>query len=259
MPLIIDSFNVLHMTGVLPPDLSGMDIEELRGVISLSRFRNQTITLVCDGVQPIELRRQPDDDQQQRALANISMMWSGTETDADTIIEILVAQSSAPRRLTVVTSDRRLTRVIRKRRVRIMTSESFLSRLSRDFRNNVERSSSNRNTLAARPPHAYEVPLHADSVRWWLDYLNIDPDHPVIEGQFIPSSTNSPSDSSSSSTSKEVPVTNQPASTQQNPTTTETDPVRYWLRYFGLNPDQLPEELTSPDDQINNKNPNEIS
>ncbi len=247
MPLIIDTFNVLHMTGVLPPDLSGMDIEELRGVISLSRFRNQTITLVCDGVQPLELRRQPDDDQQ-RALTNISMIWSGTDTDADTLIEILVAQNSAPRRLTVITSDRRLTRVIRKRRVRIMTSESFLSRLSHDFRNNVERSSSNRNTLAARPPHAYEVPLHADSVRWWLDYLNIDPDHPVIEGQLIPSSTNSPSDTSSPPTSKKLPVTKQSSPVPQNQTTTETDPVRYWLRYFGLNPDQLPEELNPPDE-----------
>jgi len=151
MPLIVDTFNVLHMTGVLPPDLSGMGVEELRGVITLSRFRHQAIQLVCDGVEPIEFRRRRageggigrnDEFAWNRGFDNISLRWSGTKTDADSVIEILVAQNSAPRRLTVVTSDRRLGREVRRRRARVMPSESFLERLSDDFRTNVERSSS---------------------------------------------------------------------------------------------------------------------
>jgi len=240
MPLIIDSFNVLHTTGVLPPDLAGLDIEELRGVISLSRFRNQKITLACDGVEPLDLRRRRDADDY-RALTNITMVWSGTETDADTLIEILVAQSSAPRRLTVVTSDRRLTRVIRKRRVRVMTSELFLKQLSKDFRNSIQHSPSSHKRLTARPPHAYEVPLHEDSIRWWLAYLNLDPDHPAIEGRHIPPSSTPPLPNHDKPTQQPTP------SPEQTTTNMESDPVRWWLTYFGLNPDQLPEELNTPD------------
>lgn len=246
MPLIIDTFNVLHTTGVLPPDLAGLDIEELRGVISLSRFRNQSITLVCDGVEPLDLRRRRDDEEV-HVLKNISMIWSDTDSDADTLIEILVAQNSAPRRLTVITSDRRLTRVIRKRKVRVMTSESFLKQLSHDFRNSIEQSPTSRAGLAVRPPHAYEVPLHADSVRWWLQYLNLDPDHPAIEGDLIPPS----SESSVSSSSKKSPDPSQTSTSPQIHHTEESDPVRWWLQYFGLNPDRLPQELQSLDESEN--------
>lgn len=239
MPLIIDTFNVLHSTGVLPPDLSGMDVEELRGVITLSRFRHQAIRFVCDGVEPIEFRRRGNegvDSDRKGGFENILMMWSGSETDADSIIEILVAQDSAPRRLTVVTSDRRLGREVRKRRARVMTSEAFLDRLSHDFRTNVGRSSrSAAGNATARPPMAYDVPLHPDSVRWWLEYLEMDPDEPMIEGRLI------------ASASEKSAVADQRAgasiANDKAKPGAEADPIRWWLRYFGFDPDRLPEEL----------------
>ena len=41
MPLLIDAYNVLHVVGVLPPDLAGIDLEELAILIAKSRFRGE--------------------------------------------------------------------------------------------------------------------------------------------------------------------------------------------------------------------------
>jgi len=53
MPLLIDTYNVLHTTGVLPPEMAGIDIGGLIQLISASRYRNQLVTLVCDGTGPM--------------------------------------------------------------------------------------------------------------------------------------------------------------------------------------------------------------
>ncbi len=245
MPLLIDAFNVLHTTGVLPPDLAGLDIEELRGVIALSRYRHQPIKLICDGTPPAAEAPSWQSEQdsfadesagnQSHGFRNISTQWSGNETDADTIIEILVAQDSAPRRLTVITSDRRLTMEIRKRRVRVMPSEVFLENLSADFRENIERVDSPTATQnAARPAFAYDVPLHRDSVRWWLTYLGIDADDPRIAGQHIP--VVAPDAIQAQDELDALEDCRQPVQP-------ESDPIRWWLRYFGLDPEALPTEL----------------
>ncbi len=235
MPLIVDTFNVLHTTGILPPDLSGLDIDELRGVIGLSRFRDQEIHLICDGVEPRRMRRDGlanlnnIDDDQAAEFFNMSMQWSGTMTDADTLIEIFVAQHSAPRRLTVVTSDRRLGRVVRKRQVRVMPSEDFLQRLSDDFRSNLDHLHQQYGSHR-RPAFADTgARLHGESVRWWLDYLNLDPNHPTIDGQHVPASP-------------EVPQVVEPTDPVRD-AIAEADPLRWWLRYFGLNPDDLPADF----------------
>ena len=46
VPLLVDAYNVLHVVGVLPPDLAGIDLEELAILITNSRFRGEEAVLV---------------------------------------------------------------------------------------------------------------------------------------------------------------------------------------------------------------------
>ncbi|MFG0329264.1 MAG: hypothetical protein ACF8PN_05130 [Phycisphaerales bacterium] len=52
MPLIVDAYNATNATGALPPDLAGLDLDELCDLIDRSRYRHMPIVLVADGAEP---------------------------------------------------------------------------------------------------------------------------------------------------------------------------------------------------------------
>src|SRR5215475_3283389 len=101
MPLLVDAFNVLHVTGILPPDLAGIDLDELADLVEASRFCREDTWIVCDGMRPRQRER-------------VWFSWSGTAAKADDLIVALVRRSSAPRSMTVVTSDRTLAALVRR-------------------------------------------------------------------------------------------------------------------------------------------------
>ncbi len=123
MPLLIDAWNVLHQTGVLPPDLAGVGLRGLGVLIHRSRWARQQVILVCDGTPSgahIGLG------------TGIRAVFSGHDREADDLIEGHIAASTAPRRLTVVSSDRRIKAAARKRGCTVLTSQAFLERLVHD-------------------------------------------------------------------------------------------------------------------------------
>ncbi len=124
MPLIIDTYNVLHTTGVLPPEMAGIDLGGLIRLISASRYRRQLVTLVCDGTGPM-----PTSPGLPRTIA---IRFSGPDREADDLILDLVEQATDHRRITVVTSDRAVADAARKRRCATLTSPAFLKRLLGD-------------------------------------------------------------------------------------------------------------------------------
>ena len=52
MKVIVDTMNALHKTGVLPPDLAGMDVPGLVQALSRGRWARNQVLLVCDGNPP---------------------------------------------------------------------------------------------------------------------------------------------------------------------------------------------------------------
>jgi hypothetical protein len=124
MPFIIDAYNVLHVVGVLPPDLAGIEIDDLVRLIERSRFAQEKVQLVCDGSPAMRSG--------QVSRGRISVRHSGAGRTADSVIIAAIKASTAPRRLTVVSSDREIRRAARKRRCTVMTSEAFLKRLEAD-------------------------------------------------------------------------------------------------------------------------------
>ena len=136
MRLLIDTFNVLHVTGVLPPGLAGPGVAELAVLIEHSRWADMPVALVCDGMPPPE--------GPPRLPAGIRAIYS-KQIEADDILERLISDSSSPARLLVVSSDRRVRRAAKKRGAKDLDSEQFLRFLLDDRdRARLEPSKSNR-------------------------------------------------------------------------------------------------------------------
>jgi len=122
MELLIDTWNVLHQTGILPPESAGNGIKGLIRLIGSSRWSKDRTTLVCDGT--------PSDSCS--AGARISVVFTGPHRTADDEIMHRVAKSSAKRSITVVTSDREIIRSIKAAGSQHLGSGAFLQMLVDD-------------------------------------------------------------------------------------------------------------------------------
>ena len=157
MPLVIDTYNVLQTTGVLPPELAGIDLEALLALIANSRYRNQKITLVCDGTSKGRKRI---------SLAKtITLKFSGPHKSADDLIVELLDKSSHRRSITVVTSDRAVAKAAKARRCATLTSQLFLEHLANDAQsqNKAQPASETRS----------HKPLDDKAVQQWIDEFGL--------------------------------------------------------------------------------------
>ena len=119
MRLIVDAWNVLHVEGILPPGLAGLNLAGLGRLIEASCWAEAHTTLACDG------RAKP---RPEAIPSRIHVVWSGTR-EADDVIEDLIARSSSPKRLVVVSSDNRIRRAAKRRRCKHLRSDQFLRSL----------------------------------------------------------------------------------------------------------------------------------
>lgn len=119
MPLIVDTYNVLHSGLPEAPDEPGADILHLARRIESSVFVGQPVFLVCDGVPP------PNATIPSPSFG-CRILFAGPGREADTLIEELIAADTAPAALTVVSSDRRILKAARRRRAAVLTSPAFL-------------------------------------------------------------------------------------------------------------------------------------
>jgi len=166
MLLIVDAYNVLHVTGVLPADLAGIDLPGLVQLISQSRWRRWRVDLVCDGSAPAGVGL--------TLPGRIELRFAGPGVEADAVIERMIEQSSAPRRLTVVSSDRRLQRSARRRRSKMLSSEGFLRQLAADHGKGGGRRPS---------PPSSEPSMNEHSVADWIEAFGLDHDSELMRLQ----------------------------------------------------------------------------
>jgi hypothetical protein len=158
MALLVDANNVLHVTGVLPPDLAGIDLDGLIHLVERSRFARRPVCLVCDGPGRAAGEEQSD-------RSTIRVVHAGRGRSADDAILALIDRSSAPRHLTVVTLDRRLADDSRRRGCRILRSDAFLGALAHDHAHHARR---DRRRLI-RPAG----PLPPGEVEYWLRVFGV--------------------------------------------------------------------------------------
>jgi predicted RNA-binding protein with PIN domain len=92
----------------------------------------------------------------------ISVVYAVDDEDADARIERLIAAHSAPKTLTVVSSDHRIQKAATRRKAKVLSADEFLTRM--DSRKESRRPSTTEPAEATRP----EVPT-AQEAAFWLE------------------------------------------------------------------------------------------
>ena len=157
MHLVIDCYNLLHET--MPPNLAGLDEDRLCRLLASSWGRRARVTVVCDGrPKPFALRS---------PVPEVQLLYSGRRKSADDVILQIVETESAPRRVTVVSSDRQIQKAARRRRCKVHDSAQFIRLLARQP---PAPSGSDRGSGGAGRPEA----LDEQEVERWMREFGLD-------------------------------------------------------------------------------------
>ena len=122
MALLIDGYNLLHASGILPRGIGPGTLERARGAL---------LNFLVESLQPDELARTvvvfdaraaPVGRPRTVTHRGLKVHFAPNPGDADALIEQLILQDSSPRRLTVVSSDHRLQRAAKRRRAQPSTA-----------------------------------------------------------------------------------------------------------------------------------------
>ncbi|NIA17064.1 MAG: hypothetical protein GWO86_01830 [Planctomycetes bacterium] len=120
MPLLIDGYNLLR---TIQRDLcTSLNDTQMCLLISYYLYRKRDSgKIIFDGIGP-------PDKTSLRDITGLEVLFSG-RYEADDIIEQLVLESTAPKRLVVVSSDRRVKTAAKKRKAVAINSDDFWSGL----------------------------------------------------------------------------------------------------------------------------------
>lgn len=121
MRVIVDTYNLLHLgdAHVIPDGVAGL--VRLSELISESRYRGDRVLLVCDGRPPGDVRG--------RLAGGVRAVFSGEQTNADTVIKREVARDTGARDVVVVSSDREVQRAARRAGAKVVGSGVFLRQI----------------------------------------------------------------------------------------------------------------------------------
>ncbi len=157
MSLLIDGYNLLHASGIMGRG---------GGPRSLERSRLAMLNFLAASLDAEELPRTtvvfdaadaPPGLPREARHRGISVRFAAEYESADELIEELIRAESAPRRLVVVSGDRRIRRAARRRRAKSIASDAWYAELVRSRREGEPD--------AHRPP----VPLLEEDVDYWID------------------------------------------------------------------------------------------
>jgi len=155
MPVIIDGYNLLWSIQKRSEELKTISDVQLCHIIG--RYLKLTAEkgeIIFDGVGP------PDKSGFDN-ISNLEVFFSGMGKDADTAIEGKIKASTAPRRLTVVSSDRRLQKAARARKTLAVKSDVFW--------NNLQKQLSRKKTISE--PAAKRQGLSESETEQWLKFF----------------------------------------------------------------------------------------
>lgn len=160
MPLLIDGYNLLHVTGI-----AGRG----KGAGSLQGSRLALLNFLADSIDPhdvphttvvFDAQDAPPGLPRTVGHRGLTVRFAARDEEADDLIEQLIRAESAPRRLVVVSSDHRIQRAAGRRKARAIDSDLWYAELIRARRERQE--------TAADKPARPGVPLLEEDVNYWL-------------------------------------------------------------------------------------------
>lgn len=158
MPIIIDGYNLLW--AITKP---GEESEPITDV-GLCRILGAYLKAVKEKGQIIFDGVGPPDKSGFDNIRNLEVVFTGRATDADTVIEGKIRASTAPKRLTIVSSDQRLRKAGRTRKAVLIKSEMFWAEVLKQLRQKSK----------TEEPVEKRMGLTEGETKQWLDYFGLD-------------------------------------------------------------------------------------
>ncbi len=153
--LLIDAWNLLHAAATRDEPLADLDLPSLVAVLARTRWAGTKTTLVCDGPRPGAGHAAPS----AAMIAETRIIYTGATREADDQIEQILESCSFARRITVVSSDKRLRRAARKAGADWLSAQAFCEQLEKDLA---------RTKREPLPAFVHEIPLGPHAVDYWM-------------------------------------------------------------------------------------------
>jgi predicted RNA-binding protein with PIN domain len=156
--IIIDGHNLLHSIVKIGKDQDAITDLQLCWVIS------RYLKAVCETGEIVFDGTGPRDKSSFDNIANLEVFFAGLGSDADTVIETKIRASTAPKRLSIVSSDRRLRNAARTRKATTVKSETFWDNLQKQLRQKK----------SVKEPEAKRSGLSESETKQWLEFFGIE-------------------------------------------------------------------------------------
>ena len=160
MPVVIDGNNLLYAARAVedPDRLIGRSML-CDALGEWARRCDEQVHIVFDGPAPAAPLAA------QIGHPGIQTSYSGAGVSADSVVMNIIETNSAARRLLVVSTDRAIVRVAKRRRARPVRSEDFWARLKGDLARQPRQKSE---------PEEKEAGLSPEATQQWLDEFGFD-------------------------------------------------------------------------------------
>jgi len=156
--ILIDGNNLLWSVQKTDEEFSAVSDVRLCHILGrYLRLIKEKGEIIFDGVGP-------QDKGSFDNIVGLEVFFAGLGVDADSVIEDKIKASTAPRKLTVVSSDRRVRKAARKRRAVSVRSEAFWSGLLRSLNRGEKH----------REPTAKRTGLTEGETQQWLSFFGIE-------------------------------------------------------------------------------------
>ncbi len=173
--VIIDAYNLLHWTHLLPDPHADTDLDGVLTLLSISRYATDQILLVCDGAGAPTRWAKGTRRERAGPTPGIRIIYAGHGTEADAAIESILAErppvSKEGRATLVISSDKRVQAAARRHEFDYRASEDFLRQLAEDARRRDEAGASS-NQPASKEPR--RTGLDADEARIWATHMRAE-------------------------------------------------------------------------------------
>jgi uncharacterized protein len=156
--IIIDGNNLLHAVYKIDEDSISIHAIELCRIVSrYLKLIGQDGEIVFDGAGP-------RDKSQFENIEIPEVFFAGAGGDADSVIEEKIRLVSAPKKLTIVSSDRRLRKAAHTRKAAAVKSEDFWTQLQKQLSKK----------RPAPEPRAKREGISEIETKQWLDFFGIE-------------------------------------------------------------------------------------
>lgn len=158
MPFLIDGYNLLRAVQKLDVYADLTDVQLCRYLADFLRTVRERGMIVFDGIGPPDKR-------ELMSIRGLEIRFSGDRTDADSYIEWAIQDNTAPKRLVVVSSDRRLRAAATRRKAKSVPVDIFWPALCKTLE---------RSAQAAPEPREKQKGITEREADLWMNYFNLD-------------------------------------------------------------------------------------